>query len=182
MTHYKIEVKAAALRFATLHSLGDHLNRLIATQPKGVDYFVAIDGQNRTPAYLALYCDLLVVGASLVSQAIVVAESDALESTRIASPNPNPNPSPNPNPNPVILVRDGERAEVSESERIYCDSTKPSVAALPTSPPYTCCFCGEPSWIHPHDQMAHIDYYRQSDHVTPEDYAPNPIHSLPIRD
>jgi hypothetical protein len=37
-------------------------------------------------------------------------------------------------------------------------------------PPFTCKFCGAPSWVDPADQEPPADYCHESDHGTPEDY------------
>lgn len=41
-----------------------------------------------------------------------------------------------------------------------------------TPPPYTCKFCGQPSYIHPTEQEAPPDYCHESDHGQPEDIEP----------
>jgi len=39
------------------------------------------------------------------------------------------------------------------------------------NPPYTCKFCGAPSWIDPSEQSPPPDYCHESDHGDPEDTA-----------
>jgi hypothetical protein len=41
---------------------------------------------------------------------------------------------------------------------------------LRIQPPFTCKFCGAPSWIDPLDQEAPADYCHESDHGSPADY------------
>ncbi len=38
-------------------------------------------------------------------------------------------------------------------------------------PPYTCKFCGAPSWLDPSEQAPPPDYCHESDHGDPEDFA-----------
>ena len=51
--------------------------------------------------------------------------------------------------------------------------TKPWLASshwVPKEPPFTCKFCGTPSWIDPMYQEAPIDYCHESDHGYQADY------------
>ena len=36
-------------------------------------------------------------------------------------------------------------------------------------PPFTCRFCGQPSWVEPIDQSSPPDYCHESDHGYPDD-------------
>lgn len=41
-------------------------------------------------------------------------------------------------------------------------------------PPYTCKFCGAPSWVDPFDQEAPPDYCHESDHGEPPEQEAQP--------
>lgn len=51
----------------------------------------------------------------------------------------------------------------------YREESEPAVEQR-TVPPYTCIFCGAPSWREPHDQELPPDYCHEEDHGTPEEY------------